>query len=285
MKRLKYFLLSLGVLAVVTLFLSRNEGSWLERLRLFARIDWIEDRVPRISATPTSDPMTRTLVAGDDVNISADDLPQMEPAIAVNPTDPDNIVAVYFGITAEGEQRCSYAYTKDGGATWQGKVAYPDLPFTTSADPVVTVSRDGVFYISCLNLSLDLSAAFSVHRSTDGGETWSDIVLTGETSGNDFIDKQWTTIDNSGGTYDGRYYLAHMYVPDLNEQATQIEIRYSDDGVDFSPGIRVSDPENDMNQGVIPAVGGDGTVYAVWRKISIDSGANAIMFDKSTDGG
>ncbi|RMD98836.1 MAG: hypothetical protein D6812_12765, partial [Deltaproteobacteria bacterium] len=141
MKRLKYFLLSLGVLAGVTLFLSRNEASWLERLRLFARIDWIEDRVPRISATPTSDPMTRTLVAGDDVNISADDLPQMEPAIAVNPTDPENIVAVYFGITAEGEQRCSYAYTKDGGATWQGKVAYPDLPFTTSADPVVTVSR------------------------------------------------------------------------------------------------------------------------------------------------
>ena len=288
MKRLKLAILAiliLMLLASASSLLLGEGASMLDRLLLFARIDWIEGRVPKIEATATTDPMTRTLAAGDDVNVSNDDLPQMEPAIAVNPTDPDNIVVVYFGITPEGEQRCSYAYTKDGGATWQGNRPYPNLPFTTSADPVVTVSRNGTFYITCLSLSLDFSAAFSVHRSTDGGESWSDIVLTGETTGNDFIDKEWATIDNSGGTYDGRYYIAHMYIPDREQQETEIQIRYSDDGVNFSPGIRVSDPNSETNQGVIPAVGRDGTLYAVWRKISPDSGANAIMLDKSFDGG
>lgn len=127
-------------------------------------------------------------IAGDAAN---------EPSIAIDPTNPNRIVIGWrqFDTVANNFRQAGWAFSHDGGLTW----TFPGViqPGTFRSDPVLGAGADGTFYYCSLR------GDFSVHffRSFDGGVTWgSQLPAFGG-------DKQWFTIDRTGGIGHGNIYM------------------------------------------------------------------------------
>src|SRR6266404_2376966 len=97
-----------------------------------------------------------------------------EAYIAVNPANPDNIVASWIAHDFHGNVA---GVTFDGGATWR-QVIIPGVSRCTagsqpySADPWLSFAPNGVIY--SLNIGWGSSpSAFYVSKSSDGGQNWS----------------------------------------------------------------------------------------------------------------
>jgi hypothetical protein len=118
---------------------------------------------------------------------------ELEPWVAVNPTDSSDIIGVYqqdrysFG----GARGLVAAISHDGGATWGA--TYPPFSicaggteanggdFQRASDPWVTFAPNGDAYFISLSLSFvgppsTTGTGVLVSKSTDGGDHWSDPV-------------------------------------------------------------------------------------------------------------
>jgi hypothetical protein len=149
---------------------------------------------------------------------------ELEPWVAVNPTDPSNIIGVYQQdrYTFGGARGLAASVTHDGGATWN--VTYPAFTacsggnatdggdYQRASDPWVTFSPDGTAYFISLSLSFvgDVSqtgSAVLVSKSTDGGDTWSDPTTLVRNIGDsdvapyNFNDKESITADPGDSRY------------------------------------------------------------------------------------
>jgi hypothetical protein len=122
-----------------------------------------------------------------------------EPSIAVDPTDPDRMAIGWrqFDTIQSNFRQAGYAYTTDGGASW----TFPGViePGNFRSDPVLDADSQGNFYYNSLTVS-GSDFYCSVFRSADGGATWD--AGTYAWGG----DKQWMTIDRTGGVGDGHIY-------------------------------------------------------------------------------
>jgi hypothetical protein len=154
------------------------------------------------------------------------DTAQNETTIAVNPSNPRNLVAgtndYRIFNTREGRNDgAGYAYTTfDGGRSWLN-VQLPHLTFQTGAtgllsdmdsagDPAVAFGpHNTVYYANLVFSRLNPGSGVVVSKSTDGGRTWGEpsIVHTDgvDASGNpldtDFAnDKEWIAVDQHTGT-------------------------------------------------------------------------------------
>lgn len=122
-----------------------------------------------------------------------------EPSIAIDPTDPSKMCIGWrqFDTINSDFRQAGYGYTTDSGQTW----TFPGViePGVFRSDPVLDSDSDGTFYFN--SLTTDWSDFWChVFRSTDGGATWdSGTYAHGG-------DKQWMTIDKSGGIGDGHIY-------------------------------------------------------------------------------
>ncbi|HEY3311767.1 MAG TPA: sialidase family protein [Anaerolineales bacterium] len=142
---------------------------------------------------------------------------EVEPFVAVNPTNPYNIIGVYQQDrwSDGGARGLTTAYSSNGGATWgftsahfstcSGGTAANGGGYDRTSDPWVTFGPDGVAYQ--ISISLNVSDATNVvlaSRSTDGGATWSDpATLIKDTSPFNFNDKESITADptRAGSVY------------------------------------------------------------------------------------
>lgn len=122
-----------------------------------------------------------------------------EPSIVFDPADPDNIAIGWrqFDNINNNFRQAGYGYTTDGGQTW----TFPGViePGVFRSDPVLRCDRDGNFYYNSLTSS---SGTYwtNVFKSADGGDTWE--MGTFAEGG----DKQWMSIDMSGGIGSGNIY-------------------------------------------------------------------------------
>src|SRR5438132_2271740 len=130
------------------------------------------------------------LSAAKVVDVSRDQTSQNETPLAINPTDPNNL------ITGANDWNyndgCAVNASFDGGKTWTptlpsgfvpGLTKYtndPSVPGTgayeAAGDPYVAFGPDGTAYFSCqaFNSTQPYEIALYVSRSTDGGLTWPD---------------------------------------------------------------------------------------------------------------
>lgn len=123
-----------------------------------------------------------------------------EPSIAVNPTNPQEMVIGWrhFETIQSNFRQAGMAYTTDGGETW----TFPGVldPGIFRSDPVLVAGSDGTVYYNSLTVEGNSDYLCHVFRSEDGGQSWSEPVFA---YGGD---KQWMTIDRSGGPGNDHLY-------------------------------------------------------------------------------
>jgi hypothetical protein len=184
--------------------------------------------------------------------------PDNEIAIAVDPTDPDHLVAgsndYFYRFNNSTGSRQVYVPTGfftsfDGGATWlDGQI--PMRSGNGAGDPSPAFDRKhGAALMAQLENVGGQGATgsvsqgdVSVSHSTDGGVTWSEPVTvlhgtgTGIGPANQavFYDKEWITVDNKQGSpHYGRAYLtSSRFLNGLHGSYAEspIVLSYSDDG-------------------------------------------------------
>ena len=224
-----------------------------------------------------------------------------EVTIAINPKNPDNMIAASFQTGMPPKPRAgSYHYvTFDGGKTWT-TVATPDPKNLVQGDDVMAFGSDGVAYHA--HLSFDgirfprpprAENGMIVNVSKDGGKTWSDgtPAINHINTVTPFEDKPGLVVDNAASSrWKGNVYMAwtrfDVYGSANPEDHSQIYFtRSTDQGQTFAMPFRISDTGGDCLdsdntvEGAVPAVGPKGEVYVVW------AGPLGLVFDKSLDGG
>ncbi len=119
-----------------------------------------------------------------------------EPSMAIDPSDPDNIVVGWrqFDTISDNFRQAGYAYSHDGGVSW----TFPGVlePGQFRSDPVLDADIAGVFYY----YSLSTTSSAEMFISSDKGVTW-DGPISAQGG-----DKNWLAVDASGGVGDGHVY-------------------------------------------------------------------------------
>ncbi|MBC8366870.1 T9SS type A sorting domain-containing protein [bacterium] len=199
---------------------------------------------------------------------------QNEQQVAVNPTNPDNLVAVWRDFRL-GYRRVGVGYTFDGGLNWTDTLL-PDYHYTRHSDPGITYDSQGNFYTVILSYEDTNSPnGLFVTKSGDGGISWGPHVTAVDGVPGVFEDKELIACDRTGGLYDGNVYVswARFY-------STQIyNVRSTDGAQSFQTPIRISDSGG--VQWPVPVVGADGTLVVAW----VYTYGPAIRLDRSFDGG
>jgi hypothetical protein len=121
-----------------------------------------------------------------------------EPSIAVDPTAPNRIVIGWrqFDTIQSNFRQAGWAWSHDGGRTW----TFPGViqPGVFLSDPVLAADAEGTIYYS--SLRGDFSVWF--FKSFDGGVSWGPPLYAWGG------DKQWFTIDRTGGIGQGNIYMS-----------------------------------------------------------------------------
>ena len=204
-----------------------------------------------------------------------------EPTIAINPNDPDNMVA--------GSVLDNFYYTKDGGKTWQnGKLT---SPFGVYGDPVVVADARGNFYYLHLSDPTGGKGGYEtekldrivVQKSSDGGETWSPGESVGFNHPKD-QDKAWATTDRKGNLY-VTWTQFDKYGDPSAGCNSNILFSMTKNGKKWSEPVNISQvPGNCLDddntaEGAVPVVTSDGKVFIAW------SNHGKIFLDRSFNGG
>ena len=213
-----------------------------------------------------------------------------EPSIAVNPNDPNQIVAAF-------QDNAHIAYSMDAGKQWQLASGIAPPNWRVSGDVSVTYDNKG-HAIICY-MAFDKLGSFNywahnssrnglhIRRSLDGGQHWEaddiPVILQPDEPTVPWEDKPYIIADNSHGPYTGNLYIGWTR---WNLADSEILLsRSTDDGKTWSAPIEIDNvrglprDDNGALEGFAAAVGPDSTLYVVWAD------GNHIVFTTSHDGG
>jgi hypothetical protein len=203
-----------------------------------------------------------------------------EPSISMDPTNPSRMAIGWrqFDTIASNFREAGYGHTTDGGITWTFPGVLQDGLFRS--DPVTTSDETGIFFYNSLRSDGFSFFCTDIWRSTDGGAAWT--LISGK-QGAIGGDKQWFTIDKTGGPGHGFQYQA-------NDQAScdiGIFNRSTDAGITWETPIGIpNEPifgtlDVDSNGNLY--VGGEG-VGGFWcaRSSNAQIGNQTPVFDQNT---
>ena len=223
--------------------------------------------------------------------VSAADKSGSEPSIAVNPNNPNQVVATF--------QPATIAYSTDGGQTFSAADLQPVEGWRTGGDVSVTFDDKGHAYLGSLHFDKLGSTSYWAHgagrngifvrRSLDGGKTWEKDATTVKAYQGNEPDIQWEDMPRLfADTQPKSSFRGNVYAGWIEwqlEQSIILFARSTDGGKSFSQPIRISTeaglPRDDNGGlvGFVGVVGSDGTIYASWND------GNSIVFTESHDGG
>src|SRR5581483_642812 len=213
-----------------------------------------------------------------------------EPAIAVNPRNPEQLVAAW-------QINASAAYSHDGGRNWSKASGVAPKNYKKSGDVSVAYGADGAAYLCYIAFDKLGTTYYWAHnatrngvfvrRSPDGGKTWEKmahaVIEHATQTGIPFEDKPSIVSDTTSGHYSGNLYVG--WTQFTLEKTVVLFSRSTDAGASWSPPIEISThgglprDDNGAVEGFSAAVAPDGAIYAVWA-----DGTN-IAFTWSRDGG
>jgi hypothetical protein len=225
-----------------------------------------------------------------------------EEHIAVDPRNPQNLVAATFTYAITNDAQNMAVVSFDDGQTWsesQGPHGSNNLPQTgdgkswqVSGDPVLAVDNAGNafmvaiyfnrknnangLYVSSANLSAGAGFAFTA------ASTWP-IAANTKPKTNTLEDKPWIAVDNTGKARDGTVYVA--WARYISNSPSIFFTRSTDHGRTWSAPKQISTNAQAGNvQGAQIAVGPDGEVYVVFRVNDPATATFMHYLAKSSDG-
>ena len=212
-----------------------------------------------------------------------------EPAIAVNPRDPQQLVAAW-------QVNARAAYSHDGGETWKVTEGTAPKNYRVSGD--VSLAYDASGHAILCYIAFDKLGSTNywaqgatrngvfIRRSLDGGQTWepdaATVISHESTPGIPFEDKPWIVADTSG-PHAGNLYIG--WTQFTLAASDLIFSRSTDDGKTWSQPIKLNSvpglprDDNGALEGFHGVVGPDGTLYTIWDD------RDGIMMAVSHDGG
>ena len=220
---------------------------------------------------------------GPEVDISQAESAQVEPAIAIDPSNPDVLVAGSNSFQ-EGSMRV-YGST-DGGETWTSGFLYPaPATFVTScaSDPGVAIDADGRQYYSFVRTTPCRTGRPRLYVASRAGPTapWGAPMLVAPIPKTAILDdKPAIAVDASPiSPRRNRVYVAWSR---LSRRTTfAIRLSWSDDGGKrWAPPVPVSRTGDEESYASI-GISRRGTVYVAWD----DASTYSLKIAASTDGG
>jgi hypothetical protein len=256
------------------------------------------------------------------VNQDTAGAPQNETSIAVDPNNPNRVVASmndYVTRTwscfiagtpcsALGDAYSGTYFSNDGGSTWCCVSSDPNhlgtlIPgverltggiYDAGGDPAVAFDSQGHVYYAGLGFnrtSPPNTVTVSKGTFSNSGLTWSaPTFINARTAPSTLNDKEWIAVDSHpGSAFRDRVYVSWTrFIFNAHNGAyvqSPIAFAYSKDG-----GATFSAPQLIVGnvlygQGSHPTVGPDGTVYVFWDGATRLATLDSIWMVKSTDGG
>src|SRR5438552_532087 len=220
---------------------------------------------------------TATLSVGPDVDVSNETGPQSETAIAIDPSNPQVVVA---GSNEIDRLPMRGYFSANGGSSWGG-VDLPLPPASSTngtdfgSDPGVAFdTRGNVYYVYIVVFFNRFFASIqgtemAVAKSVDGGATWPQVTYFNFNSGSGkFNDKPMIAVDtNPASPHRDSVYVgwdnASLFNGKSSANNSLVFSRSTDGGASFSAPISVS-TNNGGPRAVIgadPFVGPNGEVY------------------------
>jgi hypothetical protein len=206
-----------------------------------------------------------------------------ECSISVDPTDGNKMAIAWrqFNDVASNFRQGGYGYTTDAGITWTFPGILQNNVFRS--DPVTQSDEIGnFFYLSLQSNQQESFFCDDLWGSTNGGQSW---VERSPDQGAGGGDKQWLTIDKTGGPGHGFQYQAD---DGANCSGNGVEFqRCTDGGVTWQAPINIPNSpiygtlDVDTNGNVF--VGGDGfSEFFCERSSNAQIGGQTPIFDQST---
>ena len=284
--------------------------------------------IPSAPITPSfvlSSPLDGNTIAAPAVLVNQDTAgaPQNETAIAVDPNNPNRVVASandYVTRTwacdvngtpcsALGDGYSGTYFSNDGGQTWCCSSSDPQnlgtlIPGVTrltggqydaGGDPALAFDSQGNVYYAGLGFNRTSAPnTVAVNKGTfdgSGNLTWGSPTFINETTAPSTLnDKEWIAADwHASSQFKDRVYVSwtrFIFNPKNGAYVqSPISFVYSTDG-----GHTFSTPQNISgnvlyDQGSRPIVGYDGTVYVIFEGATRLSTLDSTYIVKSTDGG
>jgi hypothetical protein len=296
---------------------------------------FLEEEAADASAPPSASPITPTFVPGSpldgntvlppDVTVNQDTAaaPQNETAIAVDPNNPNRIVAGandYVSRTwsctisgtpcsALGDAYSGTYFSNDGGKTWCCTATDPSHlgtlipgvehltggPYDAGGDPSVAFDSRGNAYYAGLGFNRTSAPnTVTVSRGTfdaGGALSWSaPTFINPTTSPSTLNDKEWIAVDHNPTSP----FRDHIYVTwtrflfnahnGAYVQSPIFFVASSDGGRTFTSPKSIAGNVL-YGQGSRPVVGPDGTLYVFWDGSTRLATKDSTYMVKSTNGG
>jgi hypothetical protein len=200
-----------------------------------------------------------------------------ECTISVDPTNGNKMVIGWrqFNSVTSNFRQGGWGYTTDAGVHWTFPGVLENNVFRS--DPVTDSDETGnFFYLSLLETFCE-----NMYRSTNGGQSWTQLQPESLAGGGD---KQWFTIDKTGGPGHGFQYQSSDGI-NCSGNGVQFQ-RSTDGGITWqAPIIIPSGPTDgtlDVDTNGNLFIGGEGNTFSCVRSSNAQIGGQTPTFDRVT---